>query len=155
MARPTGFQPQDPDYLARVRDSFARQPFMTTIGAELAAVGPGVCEIALPYREAISQQHGFFHGGVVGTLADNAAGYASFSLMRADASILTVGYKLNLVAPGKGERLIARGRVLRPGMNLTFDESKFYTIEDGEESICATALATMMCLHVRSDAPAG
>jgi uncharacterized protein (TIGR00369 family) len=149
----TAFEPKDPDFAARVTDSFRRQQFMTTLGAELARVGPGTCEITLPYSDAISQQHGYFHGGVIGTLADNAAGYASFSLMPADATVLTVEYKLNLVSPGKGERLLARGLVLRPGRTLTVAESKVYAVTGGEKSLCAIALATMMCLHGKSDGP--
>ncbi len=99
----------DPDFERRVRNSFARQAFMGFIGSELAEVRPGFCEIRLPYRKELSQQHGFFHGGVVGTLADNAAGYCSYSLARAVDSVLTVEYKLNLLAPARGDLLIARG----------------------------------------------
>ena len=150
----TVFEPKDPDFEARCAESFRRQQFMATIGAELVRIGPGTCEVTLPYSDAISQQHGYFHGGVIGTLADIAAGYASFSLMPADASILTVEYKLNLVAPGKGERLVARGTVLRPGRTLTVAESNIYAVAGGEESLCAIALATMMCLHGKSDGPA-
>jgi uncharacterized protein (TIGR00369 family) len=92
------FQPTDPYYEKRVRASFVRQPFMDLLGAQLLTVRPGLCEITLPYKKELSQQHGFFHAGTIGTIADNAAGYAAYSLMDADASILTVEFKLNLLA---------------------------------------------------------
>src|SRR5690349_13792470 len=95
---------------------------MAFLGAELARVEPGLVEIALPYRAELTQQHGFFHGGIVSTIADTAGGYAAFTLFPADASILTVEYKINLVAPADGERLVARGRVLKPGRTLTVCE---------------------------------
>jgi uncharacterized protein (TIGR00369 family) len=109
------FVAKDPNFERRVRDSFGRQRVMTLIGAEMASVTPGHCEIRLPYKPELSQQHGFFHGGVVGMVADSAGGYAAYSLMPADASVLTVEYKMNLLAPGDGEVLIARGEVLRAG----------------------------------------
>ena len=108
----TGFEARNPDFEARVRESFARQTFMKTLGAELGAVAPGRVEIRLPYREDLCQQHGYFHGGVIGTLADNAGGYAAFSLMAAEDSVLTVEYKMNIVAPGAGVALVAEGAVL-------------------------------------------
>ncbi|MFQ5766297.1 MAG: PaaI family thioesterase, partial [Rhodospirillales bacterium] len=113
------FTAPDPGFAARVEQSFAAQGIMVTIGARLTRIEPGYCEIELPYSDAVSQQHGFFHGGAIGTIADSAGGYAAFSLMDADDGVLTVEYKLNLMAPALGERLIARGRVLRPGRTLT------------------------------------
>src|SRR5271154_3976005 len=93
-------QPVDPGYDKRVRASFARQKAMELIGARLLRVQPGLCEIELPYRPDLTQQHGFVHGGIVGMIADSAAGYAAFSLLPDDASLLTVEYKMNLLAPG-------------------------------------------------------
>ena len=90
------FQPSDPHYEDRVRASFARQRFIELLGAQLRAVRPGYCEIHLPYREKLSQQHGFFHAGTIETIADNAAGYAAYSLMDAESSVLTVEFKLNI-----------------------------------------------------------
>ncbi len=147
------FTPKDPDFETRVRESFERQRFMDYIGARLASVGPGSCEIRLPYRRQLAQQHGFFHGGVVGTLADNSAGYAAFSLMPADATILTVEYKINLMAPGKGEELVARGQVVRVGRTLTVSRADVFAIEDGRESICASVLETLIRLDGQSDGP--
>jgi len=92
------FEPLDKNYVQKVRSSFQRQKFMEFIGARLAEVHPGYCEIHLPYKKELSQQHGFFHAGVIGTLADNSGGYAAFTLMPPRASILTVEYKLNILA---------------------------------------------------------
>ncbi len=89
--------PADPDFAARVRDSFGRQPFMEHIGARITALEPGFCEITVDHRRELTQQHGFVHGGVLASIADSAAGYAAFSLMPAEASVLTVEYKLNLL----------------------------------------------------------
>ena len=136
----------DPDFKRRVWDSFARQTFMGFIGAELAEVRPGFCEIRLPYRKELSQQHGFFHGGVVGTLADNVAGYSSYSLAGAGDSVLTVEYKLNLLAPARGDLLIARGDVIRAGRTLVIARSDVFAAQEARETLCATALTTMMIL---------
>ena len=149
------YQVRDPAFAGRVRDSFARQGFMRYLGAELAHVGPGECEIVLPYREELSQQHGFFHGGVIATLADNAGGYAGFSLMAATDSVLTVEFKVNILAPGHGERLVARAHVKRAGRTLTVAQTDILVQRDGRETLCATALQTLMRLADRSDGPVG
>ena len=111
----TAFDPRNPNFEARVRSSFARQRFMEFIGAELGSVDPGAVSNTLPFRDELCQQHGFFHGGVIGTLADNVGGYAAFSLMAAADSSLTVEFKLNLLAPATGETLVAKGVVVRSG----------------------------------------
>ena len=147
------FQPSNPDYAEQVRESFARQAFMGHIGAELVAISPGVCEIHLPHRPELTQQHGFFHGGVIGALADTAGGYAGYALAPAGSTVLTVEYKLNLVAPGAGERLIARGRVIRAGRTLTVTRAEVSALEDGDETLCATALQTLMIQTNRADGP--
>jgi uncharacterized protein (TIGR00369 family) len=143
--------PQNPDYEARTRDSFARQKAMAFIGARLGVVRPGEVEIALAYREELTQQHGFIHGGIVGMLADNACGYAAFSLLPAESSIVTVEYKLNLLAPAEGEALVARGRVLRAGRSLIVAEAAVFARRAGEERQVAAALGTLMPLHGRAD----
>lgn len=144
----------NPDFAARVAASFDRQAFMGFLGARLAAVEPGGCDIELPFRPELSQQHGFFHGGVVGTLADNACGYASFTLAPADSSILTVEYKLNLMAPAEGAVLIARGRVIRPGRTLIVARADVSVRrDDGTEKPVATALATLMLMAGMADEP--
>ena len=150
----TTLVPPDPDFAARVRGSFARHRFMAFIGASLDAVAPGRCRISLPFRPELSQQHGFFHGGIIGTLADNCAGYAAFTMAAADASILTVEYKLNIVAPGRGERLEGEGRVVRAGRRIVVCESEIFAVEGGERTLCAVALGTLMLLAGRPDGPA-
>lgn len=147
------FQVRNPNYIERVRESFARQSFMTTIGAELLDVLPGGVDIRLPYHDGLCQQHGYFHGGVIGTLADNAGGYAAFSLMAPEDTLLTVEYKINIVAPGDGDALITRGRVLRPGRTLTVCRAEVFAVKEGREKLCATALCTLMTLEGQEDTP--
>lgn len=143
----------DPHYVQRVRDSFARQRVMAYLGAELTAVNPGHCEIRLPYKEELSQQHGFFHGGVIGTIGDSAGGYAAFTLMPADSSVLTVEYKMNLLAPGNGELLIARGQVLKAGRTLVVARADVAVVKDGKETLCATLLQTLITMKGKADQP--
>ncbi len=145
------FKTKDPDFEVRVRESFASQGIMDHIGAKMLTVAPGYCEVELPYSDAVSQQHGFFHGGVIGTVADSAGGYAAFTLMDADDNILTVEYKLNLMAPALGERLIARGSVLRPGKTLTVCRAEVGVVKDGRETACAAMQQTMMRIVGRAD----
>lgn len=147
------YKVRNPAYAERVRASFGRQAFMGFIGAEIADVAPGAVEIRLPYRAELAQQHGFFHGGVVGTVADNACGYASFSLADADSSVLTVEYKLNLMAPAAGDLLIARGRVIRPGRTLVVAQADVFVVRKGSEKQVATALATLMLMADMADEP--
>jgi len=151
MASGLTFEPRSPDYAERVRDSFARQPMMAHIGAELVALAPGYCEIALPYSRDLTQQHGYLHGGALATIADSVAGYAAFTLMAATDSPLTVEYKLNILRPGIGERFIARGRVIKPGRTLTVVNADVYAVEDGAETLCVTSLQTLMTLAGASD----
>ncbi len=147
------FKPQTADYEARVRDSFDRQPAMHLIGAQIRAVRPGFCEIEMPRRPELTQQHGFVHGGVVGMIADSAAGYAAFSLFPADATVLTVEYKMNLMAPADGDRLLARGQVTRHGRTLTVTMFDVFAEAAGKMLHCATGLSTLMCMPGRPDAP--
>ena len=149
----TAFTPLDPDFEARVRASFGRQTIMDLIGARMSRVAPGEVEIELPYREDLTQQHGFFHAGVTSTIADSEAGYAAFSLFPADASVLTVEYKINLIAPAQGERLIAVGRVIKPGRTLTLCEFDVFGETDGTRKLCAKGLDTLMRLDGRPDMP--
>lgn len=140
------FTAPDPDYQRRVRDSFAAQTFMSTIGARIAALAPGLCELTLDYDQRLTQQHGFIHGGVVSTLADTSAGYAAFSLMPAQAQVLTTEFKINLLSPARGERLVARAQVLKAGRTLTVCESSVFALDQGAETLCARALVSLMAL---------
>jgi uncharacterized protein (TIGR00369 family) len=110
------FEPAFAGYATRVRASFARQGAMALIGAEIVVVAPGYCALALAPRPETSQQHGYVHAGILATLVDSAGGYAGYTLFPEDSSVLTVEYKLNLLAPARGERFVARARVLRPGL---------------------------------------
>jgi uncharacterized protein (TIGR00369 family) len=148
----TEFKPRDPDWERKVRDSFARQTVMATIGARIAALRPGHCEVELPYRRDLCQQHGYLHAGITTTIADSAAGYAAFSLMPAGASVLTVEFKVNLMAPAAGERFVARGAVIKPGRTLLVAEAEVLAEEKGARKPIAQMLATMMCLEGKSDA---
>ncbi len=145
------FAPRNPDFAARVRDSFARQGAMAHVGAELVRVEPGHVDIAVAFRPELAQQHGYFHGGIVGMIADSAGGYAAFSLMPADATVLTVEYKINLLAPAEGERLVARGRVAKAGRTLTVAHVDVAVLREEHEHVCATMLQTLMTLAGRPD----
>ena len=148
------FTALDPSFKQKISDSFARQPFMHFIGAQLVAVEPGYCEIHLPYHQNLAQQHAYFHGGMIGTIADNSAGYAAYSLMPSDSSILTVEYKLNLVTPGDGDLLIGRGQVIKPGRTLTVSKADVFVVKAGIEKLCATSLVTLMAMVGKADKPA-
>lgn len=145
------FEAKDPNFAERVRSSFARQKVMAFMGAEMSSVTPGRCEIRLPYKQELSQQHGFFHGGVIGMIADSAGGYAAFTLMPADASVLTVEYKMNILAPGDGELLIAQGEVLKAGKTLVISRAEVYVVKDGREIHCASMQQTLMTMHGKAD----
>jgi uncharacterized protein (TIGR00369 family) len=147
------FEPADADFAARVRASFARQQVMAFIGARMTKVEPGLVEIELPFRPELTQQHGFFHAGITSTIADSAGGYAGFTLFPADSSVLTVEYKMNLLAPADGERLVATGRVVKPGRNLTICELAVVAIKNGKETACAHGLQTLMCMRAKADTP--
>lgn len=145
------FTPQDPAFEAKVRDSFARQPFMATIGARLGAVEPGRAEVVLEAAPGVTQQHGFFHGGAIGAIADTAGGYAAFTLFPPDSTLLTVEYKINFMAPGRGERLVAVGEVTRTGRTLTVVKVDVFAQDGERRAHCATATQTLICLLGRSD----
>jgi uncharacterized protein (TIGR00369 family) len=141
------FTPANPAYADRVRDSFARQAAMALIGARLAAIEPGRCTIELPVRDDLTQQHGFVHGGIVGMIADSAGGYSAFSLMPADSSVLTVEYKLNLIAPARGALLEATGVVLKPGRTLSVTRVDVFARDNDRETLIATMQQTLMAMH--------
>ena len=143
------FEPQDPDFAARVRASFARQGAMATIGAALVSVEAGQVTIELAWAQALTQQHGFLHAGIVATALDSACGYAGSSLMPADAAILTIEYKINLLAPARGQRFRMEGVVLKPGRTITVAEGRAYAIDDGREKLVATMNATLMAVFGR------
>jgi len=136
---------------ARVRDSFARQGFMKKLGVELRALDYGYCELAVAFDETLTQQHGFIHAGVTATIADNACGYAAYSVMPEDSTVLTTEFKMNMIAPAKGPLLVSRARVVKPGRTLVIVECDVWNTGAGEESLAAKMLATALCLMNRPD----
>ena len=142
-------EPQDPAFEARVRASFARQGAMQTIGATLAELAPGRAVIELPWAQGLTQQHGFLHAGMVATALDSACGYAASTLMPADAGVLTIEYKINLLAPAQGQRFRMEGLVLKPGRTITVAEGRAYAQDEGREKLVATMTATLMTITGR------
>ena len=141
--------PLDPAFEARVRESYARQRLLHTLGATLERVAPGEVDIRLPFRPELSQQHGFFHAGAMTSVVDTACGYAALTLMPPDAAVLTVEFKVNLLAPGEGEAVVARARVVKAGRTLTVVGGDVFAVHHGEERLVATMLATMMAIRDR------
>jgi uncharacterized protein (TIGR00369 family) len=135
--------------MERIRLSFSKQGLMTTLGATLGAISPGAVEIILRPSPAISQQHGFVHAGAVSAIADSAGGYAALSLMAAGRGVLTTEFKINLIAPAAGERIIARGRVVKPGRTLTVVQTEVFAESQGQEKLIAILTATMMSIEGR------
>jgi uncharacterized protein (TIGR00369 family) len=150
----TALVPQYSAYADRVRESFARQGAMQLIGATLGRIEPGLVTVELAYRADLTQQHGYFHGGLTSAIADTAGGYAGLSLVPADSTVLTAEYKISLIAPGEGERLVATGRVKKAGRTLTVCELEVVAIKAGRPNVCAVGLQTLVHLAGRPDTPA-
>ena len=148
---PATFEPRNPDFDARVRESFARQAAMRTLGATLAVVKPGRVEITLPWAEPLTQQHGFLHAGMVATGLDSACGYAGFTLMAADSAVLTIEFKINLLAPAQGQSFRMVGTVVKPGRTVTVCEGHAYAIDGGREKLVATMGCTLMAVVGRDN----
>lgn len=142
---------KNPDFENAVRDSFHRQPFMETVGAEMCHLAPGICEISLAREPGLTQQHGFFHGGLVAAIADSAAGYAAYSLYPENSTVLTVDYNVKFLQPALGELIIARAEVIKPGKTLYVCKADVHVSADGNKTHCLTGLFTMMCLLGKQD----
>lgn len=145
-AAAAAFEPQNPDYRARVEQSFDKQGFMHTLGAELTRVEPGAVDIDLPFSDRHTQQHGFLHAGVVSTIVDTACGLAALTLMPADAAVLTVEFKINLLSPARGTRFTARGVVKKAGRTLMVSNGE--ALDETGKTI-ASMTATMMVVRDR------
>lgn len=143
------YSPKDPNFAERVRSSFARQQVMRTLGVEIVRLDPGEIELAMPYNSAYTQQHGFMHAGIITTALDSSCGYAAFSLMPADAAVLTVEFKTNLIAPAKGESFSFRAQVIKPGRTLTVCDARAFAKDNGEERLVATMTGTLMAVYQR------
>ncbi|HEX6708298.1 MAG TPA: PaaI family thioesterase [Albitalea sp.] len=140
----------DPDFAARVQASFDRQAAMHTLGATLESVEPGHVVVAMGHQAALTQQHGFLHAGMLAAALDSACGYAAFSLMPADAAVLTIEFKINLLAPARGPRFRMEGRVAKPGRTISVVDGRAVQLaEDGSEQLIATMTATVMTVHGR------
>jgi len=148
----THFVPKDPGYATRVRASFARQGAMTLIGAAMTELAPGYCAIAVVPRPEIMQQHGYVHAGIVATLVDSAGGFAGFTLFPADSSVLTVEFKLNLLAPATGDRLVAEGFVVKPGRTLAITRGEVHAEKGGKRTLVALMQQTLIVMHGTPDA---
>lgn len=145
------FEPRAADFADRVRDSFSRQGAMQTLGASLCLLSPGAVDIELPWAPGLTQQHGFLHAGMVATALDSACGYAGFTLMSSDAAVLTIEFKINLLAPAKGERFRMEGRVLKPGRTITVCEGRAFAIDGNQEKLVATMGCTLMAVTGRDN----
>ncbi|WNJ88845.1 PaaI family thioesterase [Bosea sp. 685] len=141
--------PLQEDMARRIADSFAKQAFMNTLGARLLHVGAGEIEIDLPVSRHLTQQHGFVHAGAVASIADSAAGYAALTTMPAGVGVLTAEFKINLLAPAAGERLLAKGKVIKAGRTLTLAMAEVFAISGGTTKLCAMLTATCMTIAGR------
>lgn len=146
--------PADPGFEERVRESFSRLALMTTIGARLVKVTPGEVDIDMPVRDDLTQQHGYVAAAIVTAIVDTACGYAAMSLMPVGAGVVTVEYKVNFISPARGERLLARGRVVKPGRTLTVCAGEVYELSDAASKAVATMLGTMVALQDAPEMPA-
>jgi uncharacterized protein (TIGR00369 family) len=146
------FQPRNPDYREIATNTFNQQRAMKTLGISIARLAPGEVDLAMNYRDELTQQHGFIHAGIITAALDNACGIAAFTLMPAGAGILTVEFKTNLLAPARGERFTFRATVVKPGRTLTVCEARAYAAHDGVETLIATMSGTLMALLPREGA---
>jgi len=137
-------EPRDPNFAARVRASFAKQRLMTTIGAELTEVQPGRVTLRLPFRDDLTQQHGFLHAGAIAALADSACGYAALSMMPDGAGVLSIEFKVNMLSPATGDAVVARGEVIRAGKTVMVCRADVFSVAEGKEKLVAAMQGTMM-----------
>ena len=139
------------DFRARIRASFDRQKTMETIGAVLTRVEHGSVEIEMPFDEKLTQQHGILHAGIISAALDTACGYAAYSVLEDEASILTIEFKVNLLSPGRGERFLFRGDVTKPGSTIIVADGRAYALSDGPAKLIASMTGTMMVIRGRED----
>ncbi len=137
------------DFRERVRASLAKQHFMTTLGVRLVRVEPGEVELSMPFDARLTQQHGYLHAGALASVLDSACGYAAYTLMPEDAGVLSVEFKLDLLAPAEGDTFVARARVVKPGRTITVTRAEGFMQRAGTERLVATLGGTMMCLRDR------
>ncbi len=145
----SAFKVQTEQFEQRIRYSFERQGAMQTIGAQLIRIEPGAVDIGMNWAQALTQQHGFLHAGMVSTALDSACGFAALSLMPANAAVLSIEFKINLLAPAKGQSFRMEGRVIKPGRTILVTEGRAFAINDGHEKLIATMGCTLMCVQGR------
>ena len=143
----TRHSPKNPSFDHSVRSSFSRQKVMQTLGVQINSLSPGQIELEMPFDAAFTQQHGFMHAGIITTALDSACGYAAYSLMPVEASVLTVEFKINLMSPARGERFLFRAGVLKAGRTLIISEGKSFAVRDGQEKLIAAMTATLMAVQ--------
>jgi uncharacterized protein (TIGR00369 family) len=141
------FQPKDPDFKARITQSFSEQAVMQHINASLLGIDAGQVEIGFPYQLQLTQQDGFIHAGISSTIMDSACGYAAFTLMPVEARVLTIEFKINLLAPAAGDSFRAIGKVRKPGRSVFVAEAELYATEDGTDKLVATMVGTLMAMY--------
>jgi uncharacterized protein (TIGR00369 family) len=141
------FQPKDPDFRARITQSFCEQAVMQHINASLLGIDAGQVEIGFPYQLQLTQQDGFIHAGISSTIMDSACGYAAFTLMPVEARVLTIEFKINLLAPAAGDSFRAIGKVRKPGRSVFVAEAELYATEDGTDKLVATMVGTLMAMY--------
>lgn len=141
---------QDKNYIRKTHDSFNRQAVMQTLKARLEIHEPGITSIRFPYNQAYTQQNGYIHAGIVTTILDSACGYAAYTLMPADADVLTVEFKVNLLRPARGDFFTASASVVKPGKTITVVDAKLHSPEYGENKPVATMTATIMSIFTQN-----
>ena len=144
------FTPKDPLFKEKVSASFAQQPVMNTVGATIVSIEPGMVELEFTHQQNLTQHHGFIHAGIVTTVLDSACGYAAYSLMPENTSVLTIEFKTNLLAPALGEKYVAIGQVKKPGRTITVSDGELFAITNGQKKLVATMTGTLMTMHDRS-----
>jgi uncharacterized protein (TIGR00369 family) len=148
---------RDPNALYRMQEAFDRQGVMLTLGVTVVELNPGRVTLSLPFAPHLTQHHGFLHAGVITTVMDSAAGFAAFTLMDADAEVLTAEFKSSFLAPARGQTFRMVGEVIRSGRTLTFTQAQAFACDDGQETLIATLSATMMAVRnpaLRQSGPA-
>lgn len=140
----------DPDTVeARIRQSFARQGAMETLGATLSSISQGVVEIEMEFDPKLTQQHGFLHAGVISAALDTACSYAAYTVVEPEVSLLTIEFKVNLMSPGRGERFLFRGEITKPGSNIIVADGRGYALTDGPAKLIASMTSTLMVIRGR------
>ena len=139
------FRVSNPDFIQTVKTSFSKQGLMRHLGAKIDVIEPGHISIIMPYSDDLTQQHDYYHAGSLTSIVDSACGYAAFTLMPPNTEVLTIEFKVNFVSPAIGDRVVAHGRVVKPGSIITVCQGEVVAIQDRREKVCAIMQATMLC----------